>query len=340
MRKILVILTGGTIGSCVSGGVIAPDGETAFEVVESFKREYGEEEEFECIVPYTMLSEDMDLSDITRLCTVLSERKDKGYKGIIITHGTDSLSFSAAFLALAFYEKLSCPVVMVSADKPLSYAESNGLYNFAGAVWLIDYLSRSGFYNDVYVTWHSGGTFAAYRGAELREADAGSDDFGVFGGHAFAEFYPEGLNVTGERYVWRTVINDMHDNRCEDVPEPGVREEFAKKGFVIDDAVLAIRMFPGLDFERFDTDEVSAVLVYGYHSGTFPGKEGKGSFKAFLGKMKAQGVRVYLASFKEDAGAVYESVAGLDGGVSRIYDMSFEAAYAYVLITESVQDDK
>lgn len=334
MKDILIIFTGGTIGSIEKNGIIAPDESAKAELLEGYEREYGGRERFEIMSPFSILSENVSASELAALCRLVEEY-NKSYKGIIITYGSDTLSFATAFLGMAFKDRLQCPVVFVAANKPLSDRESNGFLNFSGAVWLIDYLSRSGFYNDVYAVWHDGSAFNAYRGVELTEADAGSHNHSVFGGEPFAEFYPEGLNNTGDGYIWRTVINDKHEDRCGGYPDEERRETFAKKGFEADeDRVAAIRMYPGINFDRIGLEGVKAVLAYGYHSGTFPCGEGAKNFYAFADRLKELGIRLYAAPFKRDATAVYESAKDMGEFVIRLEEMSFEAAYAYVLVCE------
>ena len=331
-NEILIIFTGGTIGSSIKNGIIAPDDAACEELLEGFRKEYGEDVTFTSLKPFSILSENVTPAELSQLCRIVEENRDKGYKGIIITYGSDTLSYATAFLGTVFRGRLTCPLVFVAGNKPLSDSTSNGFYNFAGAVWLTDYLSKSGFYNDVYAVWHDGSVFGAYRGTELTEADAGAHNHSVFGGMAFAEFYPEGLSDTGENYRWRTVINDRHDDRCEcDVSDEELIR-FCEKDFEISVGVAAVRSYPGIDLERICLDGLNAVLVYGYHSGTFtPG------FYEFARSLSDKGIRLYAASFKKDAVAVYESVKIPDDCI-KLEDMSFESAYSYVLIRESLSE--
>ena len=206
-------------------------------------------------------------------------------------------------------------------------------------MWLIGYLSGSGCYNDVYAVWHDGSVFGAYRGVELTEADAGSHNHSVFGGKPFAEFYPDRLSSTGEGYSWRVVINDKHENRCDNNLTVQKLEYFRDRGFKTVDGIIAVRIYPGINFNRIILSDVKAVLVYGFHSGTFPNIGQSSSFILFARKLKDMGITLYAASFKKDEPAVYESVKDLDQGVIRLEDMSFEAAYSYVLVNESCKWD-
>ena len=339
MNNYLVIFTGGTIGSSVINGVISPHESAAMDLIEEYERDYGSGQKFTCIAPFTILSENITSAELSKLCRVIDENNEKGYKGIIITYGSDTLSYAAAFLGTAFKGMLKCPVVFAAANKPLSDPESNGHDNFAGAVWLIDHISASGSCNDVYAVWHSGGLFGAYRGVELTEADSGSHDHGVFGGIPFAEFYPDRPNATGTGYKWRVVMNDRHENRCESSLTPSKLEYFKDTGYRLSGDIIAVRAYPGIQFNRILLAHARAVLVYGFHSGTFPSVGEGGNFHVFARNLKDLGIRLYAASFKKDELVIYESVRELESGIIRLEDMSFEAAYANVLISEACITD-
>ena len=61
MEDILVIFTGGTIGSSVGDdGFISLDDEGAFRIVDMYADEYGGRERFKCIQPFTFLSENFN----------------------------------------------------------------------------------------------------------------------------------------------------------------------------------------------------------------------------------------------------------------------------------------
>ena len=82
MKDILVIFTGGTIGSRVTDdGYISLDDEGAFEIVEMYGDEYGGRERFECIQPFTILSENAVLETWNRLMKVLKDIDMGQWKG-------------------------------------------------------------------------------------------------------------------------------------------------------------------------------------------------------------------------------------------------------------------
>ena len=344
MKDILVIFTGGTIGSAYKGDSIGITPESSHEIIRMYEKEYGDADRFDLASPFTILSENLTPDRLNELLQFLKSIDLGKYKGVIITHGTDTLSYSAVFLGTVLKDLLPCPIVIIGTDKPPEAPGSNAFANFDGSVMLIDYLSKSGYYKDVFTVWQKGGTYAAYLGRELALADSAVDNFGIFGGEPFAEFYPEGLNMSGEGFSWKVIINTSHEDRCEPVPDEESRRRLFESGLKPGLRVVAFKPYPGFSYESADIDRADAVLVYGYHSGTFCTGMGAGEvedkdlvLQTLADKCRALGKPLYLASFKEGK-KLYESIKGLDNaGIIKLYDMSFEAAYINCLLLESLK---
>lgn len=125
MKKILVVALGGTIGS-IWGNKITPD-KNPLKVLNYYKGNA----EFECVSPFVCLSENMTRELWRRLIDCLNGIDCKKYEGIIILHGSDTLAYTSAIIANAFYDK---NIVLVAADKPIECSDSNGIKNFEAAV--------------------------------------------------------------------------------------------------------------------------------------------------------------------------------------------------------------
>lgn len=344
MKDILVIFTGGTIGSTFKGDSIGITPDSGHEIIRMYEKEYGDADRFDLASPFTILSENLTPDRLNELLKFLKNTDLGEYKGVIITHGTDTLTYTSVFLGTVLKDMLPCPIVIIGTDKPPDEPGSNAFANFDGSLRLIDCLSKSGLYKDVFTVWQKGVTYAAYMGRELSLADSAVDNFGVFGGEPFAEFYPEGLNMNGEGFSWKVVINTSHEERCEPVLDDESRKRIFEKGITSGLRVAAFKPYPGFSYGDADIRNADAVLVYGYHSGTFCTGLGAGevddkdlTLQTLADRCKALGKPLYLASFKEDR-KPYESIKGLDdSGIIKMYDMSFEAAYINCLLLESLK---
>lgn len=125
MEKILIIGTGGTIG-CVRDDKIHLD--APFKILDYMSFD---NVEFKCVSPFAVLSENMDFNHWKKLLDYIGLIDFKSYKGVILLHGSDTLGFTGALVANAFYDK---PIVLVAGDKPPEDKTSNCFSNFKMAV--------------------------------------------------------------------------------------------------------------------------------------------------------------------------------------------------------------
>lgn len=124
-NKILVVGTGGTIGS-IRGERIHLD--APLKILDYVSIDNAD---FECVPLFEILSENMDFDHWQILTDYIAGVDFEKYRGVIILHGSDTLSFTGALLANLFYDK---PIVLVASDKPLEDKTANGIPNFKNAV--------------------------------------------------------------------------------------------------------------------------------------------------------------------------------------------------------------
>ena len=271
--KILVIFTGGTIGSASGKKWISLDDSTNYTLIENYKENGDESIKFSVSSPYSILSENLSGQELTSLCQVVSENAKKDYDGIIVTHGTDTIQYMAA--ALSFTVSASkIPVVLVSSNYPLEDARSNGNVNFKAAVDFIKSKSANG-------------VFVSYKNADESEtkihlgtrvighAEA-MDEIHSLGGECFATVSSEG-KVSMNYVEWQPLVNG-EDRTVEFVASP---------------KVLMINSFPGDDFS-YNLDGVNAVLIKPYHSGTLNTENT--NLNSFCQRAKEKGVPIFLGN--------------------------------------------
>ena len=134
--KILTVFTGGTISCFDKGGVLSPDSGSGSLLLER-ARQAGVKAEFITTQPYLVLSENLTAAHLTALRRCLDAHLSEPLSGVIVTHGTDTLAYTAAYLDFVFGAQ-PVPIALVSANYPLHNSRSNGLENFLAAVKLIE----------------------------------------------------------------------------------------------------------------------------------------------------------------------------------------------------------
>ena len=324
--KILVILTGGTIGSAVHDHIIDTTKATSAAVIEAYRKVTGRHDEFEVIQPFTVLSENFTLHEWEVLLKTIHTADLKKYKGCIITHGSDTMSYSAALFGELLYGLLPCPVVFISANAPVGEKNSNAVANFRAAV---DYINSSESFPGIFaVATNDNKESQLFKGEELMEADGVKGNFTAFGGESFGTI-KDGVFVR----------NPKHQDHCLPIIPDYMRAAFFEHDLTFDGEVMMIRPYVGLNFHNFAlTRSTKAVVIYTYHSGTFCTK-GDGTALQFFARMCGKaGIPVYLAGGPDAKTARYASETAADGlPITVLSDFSPEAAYAAVILRETAR---
>lgn len=278
--KILTVFTGGTIGSTKSEGVISPDSENSYKLLEMYSKK-DQKVEFTAVQPLNILSENMNGKFLTQLYKCISSYDLSRFDGVIVAHGTDTLQYTAAYLSYAF-GLCKTPIVLVSANFPLEDRRSNGFHNFCGAVEIIR--SRKG--RGVFVSYANCEYFAdIHRGAKVLQHTAYSD-----------ELYSIHDNIFGEIHGKEFVKNDFYSEQQDEISLADCTELKETSN------VLYVKPYVGMTYPHI-TNGTKAVLLEGYHSGTL-NTDGSELTKFCLDAEKC-GVPIYLTGAEQ--GFFYES---------------------------------
>lgn len=282
MKKpnILVIFTGGTIGSATKDGWISPDPATSYLLINRYKKSFGDKVNFVSLSPYTILSENLSGDTLTRLINCLFDNLDTDYDGIIVAHGTDTLQYSA--VAAEYCLGLNTiPVVFVSSNYPLENPAANGNINFEAAVEFICTLKDRG----VFVSYSDDGETAFIHRADrlLRHSEWDHKVFSLKG--EVAEY--KGRN-----------IKRLDPVKCPDFMP------FGRAKFLNDPGILKITATP---FEGYiyDLSGVNAIVFTPYHSGTL--NTDSAAFRALCFAAKLKKIPMILTGVS--AQSQYESMS-------------------------------
>lgn len=323
MKKILVVLTGGTIGSQVEGESVRVTDSSPMRLMELYEKSYGQvergmKEEFEVIQPMSILSENMGLKSWTHLCRIMWEIPYENYAGVIVTHGSDTLSYTSALLGLLLCH-VEVPVVLTASNYPLGEKGSNGLKNFRSAVELI----HTGLLKGVFTVYQNGkGENNVYLATRLTEADGYLDQFGGFGG------VPFGRMCRGEFQYDPAAVNPTVSQVREK------RARIADHSPSFEKSIVFLKPYPGFDYESVDLSrKPAAVLQDLYHSSTACVEGESSSILWLLEKCKKADIPVYTASVKDASGRNYETARRvLERGAIPMENISPEAAYSKLLL--------
>lgn len=311
--KILVIFTGGTIGSAVSDGMIAPDSNAKYLLLNNYLKggERGDVQ-FESLVPYTILSENLAAENLNALIGCVKNNLNGAYDGIIIAHGTDTLQFTAAALGYAFADA-EIPIMIVSSNYVLSLEKANGNKNFEAAVQFI----RQKICRGVFISYANDGENAKFHRPRFALFHMETrDEVKSIGDNYYAE-YSDGKILPNENFREGKII-----------PVENLR--FKERS-----GILVIDACPASSYE-YDLTKYRAVIFRPYHSGTLCTADV--ALKNFCRKAESLGVPAFVINVP--AKNRYESTSlYADLGIEVLAESTFADAYIKLWIALSLGFD-
>ena len=298
--NILVITTGGTIGSTFDGASIDVASAQSSAVVEMYTARVGGVN-FTVQSPVNLLSECITAADLNTLARAILTVDPAPYDGVIFTCGSDNLGYLSAFIGL-LTGGWELPAAIVASDHVLSDPTANGYANFCCAVELI----RRG-EAGAYVPYRNAdGVMVIHSATDLRQADL-SPDFYSFSG-AYAVY--EDKIILNKKYIQQTI------------PAVFDRDHLPR----ITDSVALIHPYPMLDYDTIALGGKRVVLHTLYHSSTLDSERAVAWMKR-LGE-----IPLYLASFRSGVDRYRTAVDAIAAGAIPLTDISPECAYMKLLL--------
>ena len=314
-KRICVLFTGGTIGSKKDQTSVKVDSTQNSLLIDLAKKEI-KGVEYDCFSVLNMHSENVQESDLYKIVEFIKDIDVTAYDGVILTHGTDTLTYTANYLSLVLF--VSIPVVLVSSAYPLSDERSNGLINFLSAVRFIENTN----YKGVFVAYKNIGEnpkiHLASRVMNTREFDGYVDSLAgqYFGEQKGKKFKPQNL------------------------PENFDLRENVFGGYKMCSDIMVVHSRSLLDYTYFDFEnkKPKAVIVVTYHSGTVCTSGEKTNFSRFLEYAKQKGVEVIVAPIDENAN-VYESAVDLQKSCIISFNQSVSMTTVKVMLALGCDED-
>lgn len=328
MKKIALILTGGTIGSKNTEHIIDVGEDTIYQLVSAYEETYKEKDLFEVFSPFQSLSENFTKTEWQKLCDLLWEFPFEKYQGVVIAHGTDTLSYTAALIAMLFAEK-NVPITFVASNYPIGADKSNGVRNLRGAVNFI----RQQVANGVFVVYENDKEdMEVYLGTRLLPADNVLDQYGSFAGPCFGVMKEDGFYKNKNEHtpsLEELTSHKKNETKSATVTETEKCQPFFKNPIQFTKDILFLMPYPGQNYQYISLEQKpAAVFHYLYHAGTACVKADNYSLLEFLKRCKQQNMPCYVASIKADSKDAYATGNDiLQQGAIPLYDISPIAGY-------------
>lgn len=328
MKKILLILVGGTICTAVNEyGTLSISEGAGVKLIEGFKSStspFKDEVEILSTENLFILSENMSISNWNlMLDTYRKYINTDNFDGVVFAHGTDTLAYSTALFSLIL-GNTDIPVFFVSSNARLDSERANGNDNFKAAVELI----CKGIEPNVYATYKniSDGRMYLHLGSGLEQCKNYSEDFFSNGAIDITNGVDQALKLKKGKTPLININGDRHLKNC----------------------VLMITPYVGLDYNCFNYSKFSAILHGTYHSGTActePYNENSVLYLMELSAKENPDIDIYLSPSKNE-GEVYDTVRVMGNHeannkkIDFLYGYTNEYAYAKLVLAYSLFEDK
>jgi glutamyl-tRNA(Gln) amidotransferase subunit D len=216
LPRVLILGTGGTIASRIDyrTGAVHPAVSSAD--LHSLVPELSGVAKVQPEILFNVFSENMRPSHWTRIAQRVRKAVGEGFDGVVITHGTDTLGYTAAALSFAL-EGVPFPVILVGAQRSSDRPSSDGPMNLIAGVSAAGTAGFAG----VYVAMHmaeNDDKVALHRGTRVRKNHTSRRDafvsvgvpLAAVWGTTGAEFVSEGLPQRGRtKFAPRMKFEEM-----------------------------------------------------------------------------------------------------------------------------------
>ena len=304
MKNILMIGTGGTIASEMTPEGLTP--ELNSKQLLSFVPKIGEMCRVDCIQVYSLDSTNLEPRHWLGVANAIRERYDR-YDGFVISHGTDTMAYTAAALSY-LVQGSPKPIVLTGAQKPIWFDGTDSKRNLTDAFF--------------YACRGCGGVQIVFNGKVIlgtRARKTCSKSFQAFS----SVNYPD-LAVVQDEHLLQYM-------RCACYPSPVFYD-------ALDDKVGLLKLIPGTPAAvlEFMLDRFDGLVIESFGVGGLPEYEGDASYFDIIHRGIARGKLVVMTTQVPNEGsnlAVYHVGGRLKSALRLLeaYDMTTEAAVAKLM---------
>lgn len=259
MKRILLIATGGTI-SCRDTGLGLAPALTGEELLE-FLPGAAQLCRITVINPFTLDSTNITTANRVQIARLIQENYDL-YDGFVITHGTDSLGYTAALL-YHMCKNLNKPVILTGSQKPIGVPDSDAEKNLMDSLRV-----AAGGYVGVAAVMYG----KIIRGNHVVKAHSGK---------------PEGFESINAPLMG--TVDADGTVRLTMVPKLGGEPEFVEE---IDQNFMVLKLVPDMDTSIFSfLEKYNKVILEAYGAGGIPIR-----LEKVVQKLILSGTKVYITT--------------------------------------------
>jgi len=278
--NVAIIMTGGTIANRYDPktGAVSPLS-TAEELFRFYPELFGKVNLLKVEVPFMKASEDMDFRDWQKIAKAAEKLlNDPNVKGVIITHGTDTLHYTAAALSF-FLKNLNKPVVLTYSQRSSDRASSDASLNLEASA-----LASLSDIAEVFIVGHASSNddyCYALRGTKVRKLHTSRRDaFKPVNAKPIAKIWPNRIEIISN--------HNIRDNKKK-----------AKLDTKFEEKVALIKFYPGQDPDILDyymKKKYKGIIIEATGLGHVPALGSQNSWLPTLKKLINKGIFIGIAT--------------------------------------------
>ena len=327
-NRLTVLTTGGTIGSIVTHEAVAIDESGKLLQAEIEKIVERKKLKISVKTVFNKHSEDLAPRDWIAIAEKVEEAAGSGDSKIVITHGTDTLAYTATALSLFWGQSKDTRICLTGSFYSLEDPRTDAPMNLLAALRCV---SAEKILPGVYVAFRSSekSKVAIIRHAHtIKPMSFDEIAFHCAFGEYVATYEPKSGMQMAEQPASKP---DLGFPSLADRPLPS-QEQAADAA----SRVVFLQEYPGLNagiLEKLSADgHVSAIVIGLYHSGTAASGEGSNSLISFI-ERNSQKTPVFLATFPHPyLDTPYESTLKLIKAGGNLYK-GLQAHQLFVTLT-------
>ena len=278
--NVALIMTGGTIANKYDPktGAVSPLS-TAEELFRFYPELFGKVNVLKVEMPFMKASEDMDFRDWQKIAKISAQLlNDSNIKGVMITHGTDTLHYTAAALSF-FLKNLNKPVVLTYSQRSTDRASSDASLNLeCAAVAALSDIA------EVVVVGHASlndDYCYSLRGTKVKKLHSSRRDaFKPVNTKPIAKIWPDKIEIVSG--------HDMRDNKKK-----------VKTDTKFEEKVALIKFYPGQDpviLDFYAKNKYRGLVIEGSGLGHLPALTSRKSWLPTLKRLIAEGMVICMTT--------------------------------------------
>lgn len=326
-KKIIVITTGGTIGSILHSDSISVDvtEKRILDEIERAKKRLGYS--IEVISPLNKNSEAFNPIDWKKILDCLDEANQSDADGIVVTHGTDTMAYSVA-AAISYNDKWHKKICFTGSYYSPDHPSSDTSLSLLSS---LEFAASNYPANGIYVAFRSNrynSEAKIVHGAALKPM--------VFDDEYFEAAYDDVVSTFSlKKGVSEEIPLNSFKSPCLGVPEIPSKEQIN----IARNCIACISLYPGIDKSLLENlcSGRRILVIQMYHSGTGPAGSDYMELVDFI-KSKNENTMVLMGTFpKKYIDLPYDSTREIIEAGAHVYaDLQQHFIYVFSLLALSV----